>query len=139
VAGGSGVGLRRVAGAEFPEIRALRYRLDPPDPQNPETLYDREWALALLDRVVGRVEEECVVAGKEAAFEHLKGFLTAGGGDAAHADAATRLGMEPGAVRVAVHLLRKRYRELLRDEIAQTLSDPAGVDEEMRSLLEALR
>ena len=64
-------------------------------------------------------------------------FLTAGKSDSAQSEIARALGMEEGAVRVAVHRLRKRYRALLRDEIANTLSDPAMVDEEMRALFGA--
>ena len=67
----------------------------------------------------------------------INAFLAAGKGESAHADVANALGMEEGAVRVAVHRLRKRYRQLLRDEIASTLSDPAMVDEEMRALFGA--
>ena len=70
-------------------------------------------------------------------FAELKIFLTAGKGELSHADAAKALGMDEGAVRVAVHRLRKRYRQLLRDEIAQTLADSADVDEEMRALFGA--
>ncbi len=73
----------------------------------------------------------------EKLFAELKLFLTAGKGVLSYAEAAKALGMDEGAVRVAVHRLRKRYRQLLRDEIAQTLSDPAQVDEEMRALFGA--
>lgn len=115
-----------------------RFHLDPPDPTNPERLFDREWALALLDRVVARLADECERDGKAALFAHAKGFLTAGQDVLPYADAARALGLEEGALRVAVHRLRKRYRALLRDEIAQTLEDAAQVDEELRSLLAAL-
>ncbi|OQB89658.1 MAG: hypothetical protein BWX84_02303 [Verrucomicrobia bacterium ADurb.Bin118] len=70
-------------------------------------------------------------------FEQLKMFLAAGKSETAQREVAKALGMEEGAVRVAVHRLRKRYRQLLREEIAQTLSDPALVDEEMRALFGA--
>ena len=76
-------------------------------------------------------------AGKTKLFEHLKIFLAAGKGESAPSEVAKVLGMEEGAVRVAVHRLRKRYRVLLRAEIAQTLNDPAMVDEEMRALFGA--
>lgn len=103
----------------------------------PDKAFDREWALALLSKVIERLQAECVVEGKGQLFEQLKVFLAAGRGEAAHADVAGALGMEEGAVRVAVHRLRKRYRQLLRDEIANTLNDPAMVDEEMRALFGA--
>ena len=104
---------------------------------SPDLAYDREWALALLARVIERLQVENAAEGKGALFEQLKVFLMAGKGETAHAQVAAALGMEEGAVRVAVHRLRKRYRQLLRDEIANTLSDPAMVDEEMRALFGA--
>jgi RNA polymerase sigma-70 factor (ECF subfamily) len=104
---------------------------------SPDRAFDREWALALLERVIVRLREECAAAGKARQFEQLKPLLTADKGDLPHADAARALGLDEGAVRVAVHRLRKRYRQLLRAEIAQTLSDPAMVDEEMRALFGA--
>ena len=103
----------------------------------PDQAFDREWALALLAKVIERLQQECVADGKAKLFEQLKIFLTAGKGELSHAEAARKLGMDETAVRVAVHRLRKRYRQLLRDEIAQTLSDPAMVDEEMRALFGA--
>lgn len=104
---------------------------------SPDQAYDREWALALLARVIERLQAECEADGKAKLFESLKVFIAAGKGEAAHGEVARTLGMEEGAVRVAVHRLRKRYRKLLRDEIANTLSDPAMVDEEMRALFGA--
>jgi RNA polymerase sigma-70 factor (ECF subfamily) len=104
---------------------------------SPDKAFDREWALALLERVIVRLREECVATGKGRQFEQLKTFLTAGKGALSYADAARSLGMDEGAARAAVHRLRKRYRQLLREEIAQTLFDPAQVDEEMRTLFGA--
>ena len=104
---------------------------------SPDKAFDREWALALLAKVIERLRAECETDGKSKQFEHLKIFLTAGKGAVSHADAARSLGMDETAVRVAVHRLRKRYRQLLRDEISQTLTDPAQVDEEMRALFGA--
>ena len=103
----------------------------------PDKAFDREWALALLGKVIERLRAECDTEGKGKQFEQLKVFLTAGKGELSHAAAAKTLGMDEGAVRVAVHRLRKRYRQLLRDEIAQTLADSADVDEEMRALFGA--
>jgi RNA polymerase sigma-70 factor (ECF subfamily) len=99
--------------------------------------FDCEWALALLEKVFVRLRDECVAAGKGGQFEQLRLFLTAGKGALSHADAAKSLGMDEDVVRTAVHRLRKRYRQLLRDEIAQTLSNPAMVDEEMQALFGA--
>jgi len=104
---------------------------------SPDKAFDREWALALLAHVIERLQAESIKEGKGKLFEQLKTFLMAGAGDSAQAAVARSLGMEEGAVRVAIHRLRKRYRQLLRDEIAGTLSDPAMVEEEMRALFGA--
>jgi len=104
---------------------------------SPDKAFDREWALALLAKVIERLQTECEADGKTKLFEQLKIFLTAGKGALSHADAAKNLGMDEPAVRVAVHRLRKHYRLLLREEISQTLADAADVDEEMRALFGA--
>jgi RNA polymerase sigma-70 factor (ECF subfamily) len=103
----------------------------------PDAAYDREWTLALLERVLVRLRGESVAAGKEARFEHLKTYLSVGKGEIPYAAAAAALALDEGVVRVAVHRLRKRYRELLRNEVAHTLSDPAMVEEELAVLLGA--
>jgi len=103
----------------------------------PDQAFDREWAVALLARVIERLQNECAVDGKANLFEQLKLFLTAGNDEPAQGEVAQALGMEAGAVRVAIHRLRKRYRQLLRDEIAHTLTDQAMVDDEMRALFGA--
>ncbi|MGB8353890.1 MAG: sigma-70 family RNA polymerase sigma factor [Chthoniobacteraceae bacterium] len=103
----------------------------------PDKAFDREWAIALLGKVIERLSVECSAEGRTLQFETLKPFLTAGKGALSHAAAAKILDIDEGAVRVAVHRLRKRYRSLLRDEIAHTLADPAQVDEEMRTLFGA--
>jgi RNA polymerase sigma factor (sigma-70 family) len=104
---------------------------------SPDKAFDREWALALLAKVIERLQKECEAEGRGKLFDLLKVFLTAGKGESAQSEVAKSLGMEEGAVRVAIHRLRKRYRELLRDEIAQTLSDPAMVTLEMQALFGA--
>ena len=114
-----------------------RYQVDPADRLSPDKLYDRAWATTLLEQVIGRLRAECVAEGKANAFEQLKPFLTVGKGDLPYAEAAASLGLNEGAARVAVHRLRRRYRELLREQIAQTLSDPADLDEELRALFQA--
>jgi RNA polymerase sigma-70 factor (ECF subfamily) len=115
-----------------------RFHLDPPDPSSPDKAFDREWALALLERVIVRLRDECAAEGKEELFEQARGYLMVGETAIPYAEAARALGLDEGAVRVAVHRLRKRYRALLRDEIAHTLDDPARVAEELRSLQAAL-
>ena len=103
----------------------------------PDAAYDREWAVALLGRVIVRLGEESAAEGNAERFGHLKSYLTSGKGDIPYAVAAAALSMDEGAVRVAVHRMRKRYRELLRSEVADTLSDPAMVEEELVVLLGA--
>jgi RNA polymerase sigma-70 factor (ECF subfamily) len=104
---------------------------------SPDQAFDREWAVALLSRVLERLGTE--YADKARYFEVLQPFLTAGKGTVSHADAGKALGMDDGAVRVAVHRMRKRYRQLLRDEISQTLTDPAMLENEMQALFGAFR
>jgi RNA polymerase sigma factor (sigma-70 family) len=104
---------------------------------SPDKAFDREWAIALLAKVIETLRAECEADGKLKLFEQLKLFLTAGKGALSHAEAAKNTGMDEAAVRVTVHRLRKRYRQLLRAEISQTLSDPTQVDEEMRALFDA--
>ncbi len=103
----------------------------------PDAAFDREWALALLERVINRLHEESAAAGKGERFAQLKSYLTASKGEIPYATAAAGLAMDEGAVRVAVHRLRKRYRDLLKHEVARTLADPAMVDEELAVLLGA--
>jgi RNA polymerase sigma-70 factor (ECF subfamily) len=105
---------------------------------SPDKSFDREWALALLAKVIERLQDECAQAGRARQFAELKIFLSAEKGALSHGAAAEALGIDEGAVRVAVHRLRKRYRELLRDEIAQTLADPAQIDEEISALFHAV-
>jgi len=103
-----------------------------------DAFFDRQWALAVLDRVFETLAREREAAGKAAEFECLKPWLT---GDAAYGDqvaAARNLGLREGAFKMAVHRLRRRFRELLKLEVAQTLDSPAAVEEEMHQLLVAL-
>jgi DNA-directed RNA polymerase specialized sigma24 family protein len=114
-----------------------RYHIDPPDNLSPDKLYDRAWALTLLERVINRLREENQAEGRAGQFEKLKSYLMAGTNDIPYAEAATTLAMSEGYLRVTVHRLRRRYRELLKQEIVQTLADPAQADEEMQSLMAA--
>src|SRR5665213_561607 len=114
-----------------------RYQIEPADNLSPDKLYDRAWAVALLEQVIGRPRDENAAEGKAALFEQLKPFLTSGQGAIPYAEAAASTGMPEGAVRVSVHRLRRRYRELLREEISQTLSDPSQTDAEMKALFGA--
>jgi len=111
-----------------------RYQIDPPDNLSPDKLYDRAWAVTMLERVIARLRDENTNEGKAGLFGQLKPFLMVGKSAIPYAQVADSLKLTEGAVRVAVHRLRVRYRELLRDEVGQTISDPAQVEEEMRTL-----
>lgn len=115
-----------------------RYQVDPADNLSPDKLYDRAWAVTILERVITRLRSEQDAEGKKKTFDVLKEFLAAAKSDVRSQEAAAALGLSDGAVRVAIHRLRRRYRELLREEIAQTLADPAQADEEMKALVSAL-
>lgn len=114
------------------------YQLEPQDDLTPEMLFDRRWALMLLERVLALLRNEHVSAGKGALFDHLKGYLTGDSDGTPYADVANALGMTDGAVKVAVHRLRRRFRDTLIQEIADTVSDPAEIDAEMAYLLKAV-
>ena len=109
-------------------------RIDPSDGRSPDKLYDREWAVAVLDKVLDDLERE----DHGLDFIRWKPFLSMGSGKLPYADIAVRFGMTEGAARVAVHRLRKRYRQRLREEIGRTLADESLVEEEMTSLFAAL-
>lgn len=113
-------------------------QIEPTDDMTPERAYDRQWALTLLDRVLTTLEKEMTAAGKRTQFETLKGFLSGKRSPGAYAEAARLMHVSEGAVKVAAHRLRKRYRQLMRDEIAQTVADPNEVEEEIRSLFVSL-
>ena len=108
-------------------------------PLSPDLLYDRAWAVTLLERVVARLREEHLAEEKAAQFDHLKPFLTMGKGAIPYADVSAELDMTEGAARVAVHRLRQRYRELLREEVAHTVARHEEIDEELRYLIAVIR
>jgi DNA-directed RNA polymerase specialized sigma24 family protein len=112
-----------------------RYLLEPH--ADATLIYERRWALTVLEEVLARLERESTAAGKADQFLHLKDHLMAGRA-APHADLAAHLKMTPGAIKVAIHRLRKRYRALLREEIAQTVSTPAEIDTELRYLFSVI-
>ncbi len=103
-----------------------------------DAAFDREWALTVMDRALVALQKEFDEAGKAAQFETLKPWLMGDTPASSQADAARRLDLTEGAVKVTIHRLRKRFREVVRLNIAQTLADPALVDEELRHLVEAL-
>ena len=116
-----------------------RYGLiEPADYLTPERLYEKRWAMTLLDLVLGRLREEFRAAGKLELFDGLKQFLAGGTDKATYFEVGVELGMSEGAVKVAVHRLRRRYRKLLTEEIARTIDGPETLEDELRELLAAL-
>jgi RNA polymerase sigma factor (sigma-70 family) len=115
-----------------------RFQLEPPSDETPERIFNRRWALTLLDRVLSRLQAEMVAAGRGAHFDRLKTYLTANEPQLSYAQTAGELGMSEGAVKVAVHRLRRQFRDLLRDEIADTVSSPEEIEDELRHLKSAV-
>lgn len=116
-----------------------RYLHEPSDVLDPERLYHRRFALALLERTLGRLREECAARGKTDLFEQVKDLLVVGEADAAtYAALAEPLGTSPGALKVSVHRLRRRYADLVREEIAETVRDRGEVEVEIEFLVSTL-
>lgn len=115
-----------------------RYGLEPADPLTPERCFERRWALTLLEEVLGRLRAEYEHGGRSDWFAALHPCLMGSRESQPYAELAAKLKMTEGAVKVAVHRLRARYRELLREEIAKTVSSPSEVDEELRHMFSVL-
>lgn len=115
-----------------------RYRLDPADELTPERIFERRWAETVIDSVTRRLQGEFAAADLSERFEALKIFLMADDDPPSYAEAARRLSMSEGAVRTAIYRLRQRYGELFREEIAQTVSGPQEMEEEIRQFFAAL-
>jgi DNA-directed RNA polymerase specialized sigma24 family protein len=114
------------------------FQTAPVDGRTPEWLFEQQWALHLLDRVIRRLAEEYAAAGKESMFVELQECLTGEPVHRLYRRIAADLALSEAAVKMAVHRLRKRYRELLRDEIAQTVAGPDEVEDEIRQLFTSL-
>ena len=110
-----------------------RLAFEPVSGETPEHLFERKWTLTLLERALARVRDE-VMPDKPQHFELLKGYLTGNDDQPTYAETAAALGTTEGAVKVSVHRLRRRFRDLVREEIAETVSSPAEIDEEIRYL-----
>ena len=121
---------------EFPPGEE-RYQREPAHDETPERIFQRRWALSVIDRVVDKLREEFEHHGRPEHFERLKMFLL-GHSDAPYAALAREMNTSEGALKVAIHRLRKRYRELFRQEIADTVADPAEVESELRFLAAVL-
>src|SRR5438552_13818399 len=115
-----------------------RYSLEPADQRTPAAVFERRWAFAVLERTMTELRHEYVTAGKSELFEAFQSFLPGGHGDASRADLAAQRGVSPGAIDVAVHRLRQRFGALLREQVAQTVSSDAEVEEEIRYLISVI-
>lgn len=115
-----------------------RYAVEPADDMTPERLFDRRWALAVLELVLQRLRGKYAGSGKAKLYEAIEPCLTCGAGAIDYSQVSRDLKMTKGTLRVAVHRLRRRYRDLLRDEIAQTVDSPGQVEEEISYLLNCL-
>ena len=113
------------------------YRLEPVDRMDAEKIYERRWAMTLLEQALTRLRDENVAAGKTELFERLRSFV-AGENEVSCGEAAAQLDLTESAVKSALHRLRQRYRELVREEIAHTVADPAEIDIELRYLIAVL-
>lgn len=115
-----------------------RYALEPVDPADPQSLFERRWALTLLDAVLYRLEAEAAESGRAELFRRVKDALLGDRSGMAYAQLAPQLGMSEAALTMTVQRLRRRYRELVREEIAHTVSSPGEVEEEIRHLFRVL-
>jgi RNA polymerase sigma-70 factor (ECF subfamily) len=132
--------LKRGGGAVLPlefSSGEERYRREPSHEETPERIFERRWALSVIDRVVEKLRQEFVQHGRQDHFDRLKVFLL-GQSDAPYAALAREMNTSEGALKVAIHRFRKRYRELFRQAIADTVADPAEVESELRYLAAAL-
>jgi RNA polymerase sigma-70 factor (ECF subfamily) len=116
-----------------------RYSLEPRSDLTPDRIFERQWALTVLTRVQDLMREEAIQQGKAVQFERLKGLLLGEDTDAGYRTLAAELSTTEGALKVAVHRLRQRFREALREEISHTVADPLQVGSELRDLLAAIR
>jgi RNA polymerase sigma factor (sigma-70 family) len=135
--------LKRGYGSQIVSIHAEnaeeRYALEPADDESPERLFDRRWALTLLDNVLAELRLDYAKAGQERVFDGLKKFLAWNSAGEAYREAAAELGMKENAVRVAVFRMRRRYGDLLREQVADTVTSPEEVPDELEHLLTLVR
>ena len=116
-----------------------RYTIEPRDDDTPERIFERQWAMAVLTRVQDRLHAEAERSGKRAQFDRLKGLLVGEDNDIGYRALAAELGTTEGALKVTMHRLRQRFKELLRAEIAHTVAHQEEVGDELRYLFTALR
>ena len=118
------------------ELRAdERTEMEPADPVTAEMIYERRWALTVLERVINRLKDEYRAAGNVALFDSLKQLLPDEPGAPSQGEIAARLGMTENAIRQAFYRFRRRYQSLLREEIAHTVASPGDIEDELRHLI----
>jgi len=115
-----------------------RYQLEPPDEKSPDRLFERRWAVTLIETALRRLENEWRQAGKFAHFEALHPYLLGDHGETTDEELGLRLGCKAGAARVSLHRFRQRYSEIFRSEVAQTIADPAELEAELQHLRRVL-
>jgi len=121
------------------ELRADdRIEMEPADPMTAEMIYERRWALTVLERVLSRLKDEYRAAGNATVFDALKELLPDEPGSPSQAEIAAQLGMTENAVRQAFYRFRQRYQSLLREEIAHTVATPGDIEDELRHLIAVL-
>jgi RNA polymerase sigma-70 factor (ECF subfamily) len=130
-------GGNRVLSIDF-AVAESHYQLEPADPATPQRVFERRWALALLDLVMRRLQSEYAESGKAALFDRLKVFLVCDEAPARYSDLERELNVSASALKVAVHRMRRRYGQLLSAEIARTLDAKTSVQEEINALITAL-
>jgi len=131
-----GSGLRPIPLEEF--RAGERIDMEPSDPLTAEMIYERRWALTLLEQVLGRLKDEYVAAGNAALFAALKELLPDEPGSPSQAEIGARMGMTENAIRQAFYRFRQRYQSLLREEIANTVATPGDIEDELRHLIAVL-
>jgi len=115
-----------------------RYSLEPADERTPESVFERRWAFAVLERTMTELRREYAAAEKSEVFEALRSFLPGSDADLSRAEIAAKRGMSAGALDVAIHRFRQRFGVLLRQQVARTVASDAEVDEELRYLISLL-
>ena len=113
-----------------------RFRQEPADESSPDRLFERRWALTILEQALDRLRAECASDARSESFEQLQGFVTGEKGPVSYAEAAANLGLSLSAVKSAIFRLRHRYHELVRDEVGRTVTEPSEIEEELRYMLE---
>ena len=116
-----------------------KFGQEPVDKSTPERIFERRWAMALLDKVLERLRNEYEATDRLSLFESLRGFLSDEPAEQSQAQIGAKLGLSTGAVKQAVRRMRQRYRELLREEVANTVATAADIDDEVRHLVAVLR